>query len=152
MKFKLDGQLISMQPQDLDGDGQVGGVETLQQRFNHDQQDVTYPSEMKDTLKELNEDVVDDSTGMSTIDMKSRLHFAVIPSVAAWDSMVACDFLPQKSLRITRQVKRLSVSENGMGRQEMVDAIGRKREDDIKKAGGGMMDNLKGFMGMGGQQ
>lgn len=149
-RFQLDGQIVQILPQDLDGDGQVGHgeVEVLQRGSNDGLTHITEPSELKDMLFELNSDVLDGKTNMSSIDMKARLHFAELPSTLAFDSMVGLDYFGTRHLIVTRLKKRLSVSAGGLGRKENVEAIHRKQEQDAKK--GGMMDGIKSFMGFGG--
>jgi len=152
MKFKIDGQVVQVVPADLDGDGVVGSghVEQLTSGAYSGVTRIQEPSELKDMLRELNDDTIDPATNMSSIDMKSRLHFAEIPSILAVDALVSYNFLTTDALAITRIKKRLSVSINGEGRREAVDAINRKNEVEAKK--GGFMNGFKGFFGMGGSE
>ncbi len=144
----LDGTKIQLQSADLDGDGVTGGVERIQQSYDEGIQNVLQPTELGDTLKELNKDDLEDNTRMSGIDMRARLHPVEMSNLLALDSLVALQVMPTKCLAFSRQKKRLSVSHNGLGRREIVDIVQGKQERDIRK--GGFMDNIKGFMGMGG--
>lgn len=89
--------------------------------FNNDDniQHIQESSDIAQTIKELNEDKVDKDS-FSSIDMKARLLNIEISSIIAVDSLVALDFLPEETSFITRSKKRLSVSQNGQGRGEIV--------------------------------
>jgi hypothetical protein len=83
-------------------------------------QHVQESSDIAQTIKELNDDKIDEKTSFSNIDMKSRLMNIEISSIIALDSLVALDFLPPETSFITRSKKRLAVSQNGLGRTEVV--------------------------------
>jgi len=147
--IKLDGVRLEVNPPDLDGDGQSGGVEHITQRMPGNTQNIVQPTELGDSLKHLNDDSLDSSTRMSGIDMRARLHPMEVSSVLALDALVAMGVLPSRCLAFSRQKKRLSVSIAGKGREEIVNIVGGKREQDAKAGMGGFMDKAKGFMGMG---
>ena len=112
---------------------------------------VQAPTELGETLRELNKDNIDPQTRMSGIDMRSRLHYAEVGSVLALDALVALGVLPTKCLAFSRQKKRLSVSVGGKGRDDFIAVVSGKREMDKAKAGmgmmGGMGDKVGSFMG-----
>jgi len=81
-------------------------------------------------------------TGMSNIDMRSRLHYSEISSLLAIDTLVAFAFLPHKCLRMTRQKKRLSVSLKGKGREEIVDLVAGKRTLEKESASKSLIDKF----------
>lgn len=112
---------------------------------------INQPTELGDTLKELNKDTIETETNnrMSGIDMRARLHPLEISSVLALDALVALGILPTSCLAFSRQKKRLSVSLDGKGRDDIVNIVSGKRELDAKMGMGGMMDKAKSFMGMG---
>jgi len=56
------------------------------------------------------------------------------------------DFLPVKCLAVTRKMLRLAVSQDGKGREHMVDVATGKRAFDA--ASGGLGARFKNFMGM----
>lgn len=141
----LDGMKIDIQPADIDGDGIVGEVETVSQSYEGIQP-VMQPTELGETLQQLNLDTLDD-TRMSGIDMRARLHPMSLPFYGALDSLVGFRIAPQQCLAFTRQMKRLSVSIKGLGRQEIVQLVGGKKEQDAKM--GGFGDRMKGFFGGG---
>ena len=111
---------------------------------------IVQPTELGDTLKELNKDTIEPNTRMSGIDMRARLHPFEISSVLALDALVSLRVLPTSCLAFTRQKKRLSVSLDGKGRDDIVNIVSGKKEMDAKLAGG-FADKAKGFFGMGQQ-
>lgn len=112
-------------------------------------EDIKQPTELGDSLKELNNDQLQLDTNMSNIDMRTRLHFMEINSILALDTLVALKVLPLRLLNYTRQKKRLNVSQDGKGRSEIVEIVGGKREHDTKS---GFGSKLGGFFGFGGDQ
>jgi len=120
------------------------------QRLNDrdDLLEVSQPTELGESLKELNTDSIDPVSNMTSMDMRSRLGGMEVGSILALDTLVAMRFLPSKTINITRQKKRLSVSLDGKGRAEIVDIVAGKREIDNEKGFGGFGERLKGMFGM----
>jgi hypothetical protein len=144
----LDGSRMKVSPIDIDKDGVTGEVESITPRKDDGLTNITQSTELGETLRELNKDEIESHTGMSGIDLKSRLHYIEISSILAMDTLVALRVLPSKCLAFTRQKKRLAVSLDGKGRGEIVEVVGRKHEQDKAKAqGGGFGGAVKGFMG-----
>lgn len=104
-------------------------------------------TELGQSLKELNLDQLEQSTGMSGIDMRARLHPIESAAVLALDALVGMQVLPTSCLTFTRQKKRLSVSNQGKGREEIVDVVTGKREHDKNKQSGGMAEWAGKMMG-----
>jgi hypothetical protein len=147
----LDGIKTAVISADLDKDGVSGGVEKIQQKVDAGIQPIVTPTEIGESLKELNLDNLDISTRMSGIDMRARLVNFEVQSVLALDALVALGVLPTKCLAFSRQKKRLSVSVMGKGREEIVSLVAGKRELEAKTSMmGGIGDKFKGFFGMGG--
>ncbi len=145
----LDGIKMQVEAADLDMDGVTGGVENIKQQIDQGITTIQQPTELGDTLKELNKDELEPTSRMSGIDMRARLAPFEVQSVLALDALVSLGILPTKCLAFTRQKKRLSVSLQGLGRKEIVDIVGGKREQDAKMGGmGGMGDRFKNFMGV----
>lgn len=145
--INLDGLRLREEPVDIGEDD----VDTVTMRGRDDGiTNITQPTELGETLRELNRDEIELHTGMSMIDMKSRLHYIEISSILAMDTLVALRVLPGRCLAFTRQKKRLAVSLDGKGRGEMVEVVGRKREQDkaVANAGGGAGGMVKGFLGL----
>lgn len=120
-KILLNGIDIQVTPKDLDQDGTTGGIEYIQQHIHDDIQPILQPTETAETIKALNNDDLEKGTRMSGIDLKSRLKEVEISAILAVDACVSLGFLPTKLLSLTRQKKRLSVSLDGKGRQEIVE-------------------------------
>lgn len=108
--------------------------------------EIVNTSELGDALKHLNDDSMEAETRMSGIDMKARLHFMEITSVLALDALVALGVCPPQCLAFTRQKKRLSVSEAGKGREEIVQIVAGKQEQDVKKSMGGIGQRMSNFI------
>ena len=150
--IKLDGVTYKVQAPDVDRDGKRGGVETLPHRLDQDTQMITQPTELGETLRDFNQDVIDPSTRMTSIDLKTRIFNTYERNaLMAVDSLVALRFLPSSCLTITRQAKRLNISIKGEGRKEIVDIVAGKREHDQMSGQGGFMQNIKSTLGMGGK-
>jgi hypothetical protein len=92
------------------------------------------------SLHELNKDEVDGTTKMTTLDMRTRLHTIQIQGMAKWDSVIAFAFLPVRALFVTRTMKRLMVSLEGKGREEMVNIT---RQNIEQGQGMGLWDRMK---------
>lgn len=155
MNYRIDGQLFKKQYNDYDGDGISGEnvPETyIDNNFNQGTQNITEPTELGEAIRELNRDDINKDTRMSSIDMKSRLHHLEISSILAYDTLVSMKFLPIESAPFTLIKKRLAVSQDGKGREEIVRIVAGKNENDIQKGSGGFGDRLKGFFGAGGGQ
>ena len=114
-------------------------------------QPIQQPTELGDTLKELNKDDIEVVSRMSGIDMRARLHHIEVASVLALDALVSLRVIPTKCLAFTRQKKRLSVSIDGKGRDDIVNIVAGKRDMEAKGGMGGFGDKIKGFMGFGGK-
>lgn len=143
----LDGVSMQLQKPDIDGDGVTGGVERIKQRFTDENTtNIIQPTELGESLKELNSDHIEPNTRMSGIDMRSRLHYIEANSILALDALVALGILPTRTLAFSRQKKRLSVSVSGKGREEIVQIVAGKREQD-KAVSNGFMDKIKGWAG-----
>jgi len=131
--INLDGCKITLIPPDLDGDGKTGGVEKVQ-RKTEDITQIKQSSELGDSLDIAFSDNYDFTSKVSDIDMKANLHVAQIPYIVIFDSLCKMGFLHSKGLGLSRQVKRLSVSEKikgvGVGRKNIVDMVTGKREHD----------------------
>ena len=128
----LDGVKTKLNPTDQDADGDIGGAENIPQKLTDSVTNITQGTELEGSLKELNADAINAETRMSQIDMRTRLASFEISAVLAVDSLVALGVLPQKCLPLSTQKKRLNVSEGGKGREEMVQLVAGKREQDAK--------------------
>lgn len=146
-KFKIDGITLEILPPDLDGDGKIGGVETLVQQSSIDTQNITHPTEVGEALTHLNDSSIELDTRMSRIDVNTRLHSVVIPSASVFETLIRTQFFPQKMGSFTIQLKRNLVSKDGEGRKEAVQIVGGKQERDERK--GGFIQGAKNMLGLG---
>jgi hypothetical protein len=89
-------------------------------------------SELQGSLQELNNDKVDMTNRTSGIDLRTRLYNTEISSIIVVDTLVAFNFLPMSVVPFTLQKKRLAVSLMGKGRDEIVDLVRGKKENDLK--------------------
>lgn len=136
--FNIDGVRLVLKPRDLDGDGVVGGIETVPRFVDDDSKDIVQPSDMGESLKYLNEDLLDRDDLTSGIDLRSNLSIFEIPAIFVIDSLVRMRFLPISFLSVTRQKKRLNVSVKGVGREQIVNIFRGDREHEEKKGAGGI--------------
>lgn len=96
-------------------------------------------SEMSEVMRRMDEDIVDNSTRMSSIDTNSRL----FPKW--WRACIRLDEMERRGLnkhagKLSRQIKRLSISLNGEGRKEKIALVGGMRE---QKTGAGFLQRMK---------
>ena len=107
-------------------------------------QNIQEPTDISETLRQLNDDTFDPVTSMSGIDFRCRISTTELPSLLACDTLVTFNLLPKDCLNFTRQKKRLSSSILGEGRKEIVQiSIGRREEEAGKSA----FDKIKGIFG-----
>lgn len=114
---------------------------------------INQQTELGETLKELNSDTLEMQTRLSGIDMRSRLNYLQVPSMVAFDTIVSLGVLPVRTNIVNRSMMRKSVSLEGKGRQEFVDIVGGKREQEAKSGiFGRMQDGVRSMFGMNRQQ
>jgi len=98
-------------------------------------------SELGEVMDNLDNDTVDTLTAMSSIDFNTRLNRSEINASLVFDELIRLKILPQ-TIGLTRQKKRLSVSLDGLGREEKVRIIAGKREDESGSSFGNKLSNL----------
>lgn len=106
---------------------------------NHNDLGIITPteiSELQGSLQELNNDTVNVVNRTSGIDLRIRLYNTEIASITVLDTLVAFNFLPMSIVPFTLQKKRLAVSLKGKGRDEIVELVRGKKEDDSNKSSG----------------
>jgi len=92
-------------------------------------------SELQGSLQELNNDKIDLTNRTSGIDLRTRLFNTEIAAITVLDTLVAFNFLPMSIVPFTLQKKRLAVSLKGKGRDEIVELVRGKKEDEAKRSG-----------------
>jgi hypothetical protein len=106
------------------------------------EQPITQDAELTGVLKNINEDILEKDTGLPSIDLKTRLSEFELSSIIIHDTIVSLGCLPKSCLITTRTKKRLAVSLQGKGREEIVQIVQSERE---RKTGTGMMEKFKGL-------
>jgi hypothetical protein len=86
-------------------------------------------SDIAQAIRNLNDDSINPSTKMSAIDMRANLHPIEIASIVGVDTMVLLQVFPVEMLQLTLQVKRLSPSKHGKGRDQIVKMTTRNQDD-----------------------
>ena len=94
-------------------------------------------TELGSVMKNLDSDKIDRITKMSDIDFNARLRDVEINACLVFDELMRLGILPSDS-GLTRQKKRLSVSRDGLGREEKVRIVQGDREQ---------VSGVKGFKG-----
>jgi len=98
-------------------------------------------TEMGAIMNNLDNDVVDRDTKMSSIDVNTRLTHEEINSCLIVDELIRLGILP-KDIGLTRQKKRLAISLKGEGRREKVQIVSGQREFEAGSTFGNRFANL----------
>lgn len=143
--IELDGTKIAFAPLDLDGDGFIGDVELLPRGSGEGNVSfIQQKSDLAQSLEILDDDSIDPQTRMSNIDMNAHLAYVEKNALGVIDFLVSVGFLPDQSLALTRQMKRLSVSVGGRGREQKVAMVTGDRAHAERAGGGGsLIDKAK---------
>jgi len=88
-------------------------------------------TELGQVMNNLDDDNVDNKTGMSKIDFNARLGRDEMRNITIIDELQRFGILP--NITLTRQFKRLSVSLEGRGREEKVRIVQGEREQESNK-------------------
>ncbi len=137
---------VRLKPVDLDKDGKSGGYEDVYEKHNSNMTTSTNPTELGDTMREIDRDVLDPITKMTSIDSKSFITEDDRDNITAFNSLVTMRMITPKCLAITRQFLRVSKSIEGKNLQISRDiAIGQHTREAEKQ---GFMAKIKNnFMG-----
>lgn len=127
MRIILDGQLVK-----------VGDKPKTANRIPI--ANLTPPSDIQGSMEELNRDIVEDGRQVSSIDQRARLEYIESVNLGICDFLVAIGFFPSKVGELFRQKKRLSVSIQGKGRDELVEISKGAKEHNLQK---GLMEKAK---------
>lgn len=144
----IEGIQLRIDPPDLDGDGQTGGIETIP--MDNTTSPIYQESEMSESMKELNNDAINEQ-GMSAIDFNSRLAVSEEPSITAFESLCG-KLIPNSWLTLTTKAKRNKVSILGKGRAEKVQLVTGKLERDVKLKTFSFKESGKNIFGLGKKQ
>lgn len=140
-KIKIDGQEILKSKHIITDKTEL----LAPQEYAITEQQVIDKTELGEALDHLNNDQIDEQDSrMSNIDLRSRLHHTEIASVLALDSLVSLGVLPSRCLAFTRQKKRLAVSLEGKGRLDIIEIVRGKEEREVTRSGMGKIKSLFG--------
>ena len=131
--MKKPTQIVQITPSDSD-EQSVQAFAPPQGQFGTTQ--IVEESEMKGAIQELNSDVFDVQRKVSSIDMRSRLAGMEIAGLVQVDVLGALAFLPKDILVLSTQKKRLAISKDGKGREEIVSITSGIKEQEAQKKGG----------------
>lgn len=103
---------------------------------------LTETTELGQVMGNLDNDVIDEGTRLSSIDFNTRLTGDQIKHIMVIDELIRKGLYPDMGL--TRMIKRLNVSLQGKGREEKVTIVAGER---TQRSGTGLLSGLKGFFG-----
>ena len=114
---------------------------------NNPVENIQQKNEITEIVQILNNDSLEiDDTNMTSLDTKTNLNPKLIRNIAAFDTLTSMGVYSTKSLMLTRQLKRLLVSLNAMGRNNIVDIVnGRQEHIENSAVGGSKIKNLFGL-------
>ena len=104
-------------------------------KFMNDEIQIEQKTELGEIMSNLDSDIVDDQTKMSSIDFNTRLSPIELKSCLIIDTLERMEIFP-KGMGLTRQLKRLATSKNGMSRAEKVSIVQGQREQSSMQSGG----------------
>lgn len=109
-----------------------------------------YKLEEKNTIREvienLDRDITDPKSNLTTIDFNTRLTATEIGSIVALQMLHTLRVGGSECSLIARSIKRHKVSLQGLGREEKVRIIQGEREHEQQKDSS-LFGKIKGFMG-----
>lgn len=94
-----------------------------------DEIDIKSETELGQSLKELNKDVIEHKN-MTSIELRSRLAYIETIGIVSYNFLIAVNFLPKQLLPLTQDKMRVNVSLEGKGREEIVDIVAGKRQQE----------------------
>ncbi len=97
-------------------------------------------SELEAVFDNVDRDDFDSDKGTNSLDLNTRLSDDHITSMLIFDEFQGMGFF-DKDISLTRRMKRMLISKNGLGRQEKVSMVVGLREG---RSQGGFMGWLKG--------
>lgn len=101
---------------------------------------------IKDVINNLDSDVVDKDTNLTSIDFNTRLNDSELGSIVALQMLHTLNVGGSACSLLARSVKRHKVSLKGLGRTEKVQIIQGEREHTENKDSS-LFGKVKGFLG-----
>ena len=110
-------------------------------------QELQAPNTIREVIENLDRDVVDKGSNLTTIDFNTRLHASEMGGIVALQMLHTLGVGGSAVSLIARSIKRHKVSLNGLGREEKVRIIQGEREHETDGNDTSLFGKLKGFMG-----
>jgi len=101
-------------------------IKNLDELINSSENAIQEKTELGEVMESLDRDELDTITNMSSIDTNSFLTGSQITGLMKFDQLQG-KMLFSPSCSISRQLKRLSISKMGLGRQNKVDCVVAER-------------------------
>ena len=110
-------------------------------------QELRETNNIKEVIDNLDRDVVDEKTNLTSIDFNTRLTSSELGSIVALQMLHTLQVGGSSCSLISRSIKRHKVSLGGLGRTEKVKIIQGEREHETQNRDSSLFGKLKGFMG-----
>lgn len=107
----------------------------------NDEINIKERTEIGEVFDNLDADIISRNSNMPMIDFNTRLTNNMIRSIAIFDEFKAMGIMPEDS-NLTMILKRLKVSEKGLGRKEKVQIASANRSAELSGRSGGVMSSL----------
>lgn len=129
--IRIDGIRMKIESADIDGDGIINEVESVK---SHDKgfMQIKDSTELGEALEHQNMDV-DNKRGMNSVDFISRLAPYEIAPMSAVTYISRAGVISGTAKDLVIDIMRKKVSEKGKGRDEFVNVVVGKKEQEIKK-------------------
>lgn len=108
---------------------------------NEDEIHIKEHTEIGEVFSNLDADTISEQSNMPMIDFNTRLTDSMIKAMAIFDEFKAMGIAPMDS-NLTMVLKRLKVSEKGLGRKEKVQIAAASRSAHLSGKAGGVMGSL----------
>lgn len=133
MSFCIDGIRMKLEVADVDNDGNIGGIEKVKQFQEKGTIRIKESSELREALELQNVDIENEQR-LSSVDFVSRINSYQHAPLVAVDTIASMGVISKDSRLVVKNIMRKAVSLEGKGRQEFVDVVVGKKEQDIRKS------------------
>ena len=131
--FKIDGIRMRLANADVDNDGATNEVEDVRSHKDFRQIDIKDTTELGEALDHQNRDIEDENK-LSSVDFISRINEYQHAPLVAVDTIAAMGVISSQARIVVKNIMRKAVSLGGKGREEFVQVVTGKKENDIKKS------------------
>jgi len=119
----------------------INNVSDLDELLSKPENIIQEKTELGEVMSNLDADIIDPSTRMTSLDMNTRLSGEQISAIVVFDEMQRRGLFGT-NCNISRQLKRLNVSKDGQSRQEKVAIVQGQRESNGASTFGSRFMNL----------